>query len=74
MRERERERERDTDRDRGWHGAISTRMKDVLPFSDMVAVECTNVGLNTLFKAATLKGLSYYRLYSLHKPISKYLT
>ncbi|XP_075673967.1 WAT1-related protein At5g40230-like [Castanea sativa] len=34
--------------------------KDVLPFSAMVAVECTNVGLNTLFKAATLKGLSYY--------------
>ncbi|XP_050271304.1 WAT1-related protein At5g40240-like [Quercus robur] len=34
--------------------------KDVLPFSAMVAAECTNVGLNTLFKAATLRGLSYY--------------
>ena len=34
--------------------------KDVLPFSAMVAAESTSVGLNTLFKAATLKGLSYY--------------
>ncbi|RXH89447.1 hypothetical protein DVH24_031804 [Malus domestica] len=34
--------------------------KDVLPFTAMVTVECTNVGLNVLFKAATLKGLSYY--------------
>ncbi|XVE67982.1 hypothetical protein DITRI_Ditri09bG0031800 [Diplodiscus trichospermus] len=34
--------------------------KDVLPFMAMVAVECTNVGLNILFKAATLKGMSYY--------------
>ncbi|GMY13412.1 WAT1-related protein At5g40230-like isoform X1 [Fagus crenata] len=34
--------------------------KDALPFSAMVAVECINVGLNILFKAATLKGLSYY--------------
>ncbi|XP_022773697.1 WAT1-related protein At5g40240-like isoform X1 [Durio zibethinus] len=34
--------------------------KDVLPFTAMVAVECTNVGLNILFKAATLKGMSYY--------------
>uniref|UniRef100_A0A2N9I7E0 WAT1-related protein n=1 Tax=Fagus sylvatica TaxID=28930 RepID=A0A2N9I7E0_FAGSY len=34
--------------------------KDVLPFSAMVAVECTNVVLNILFKAASLKGLSYY--------------
>ncbi|XP_050271324.1 WAT1-related protein At5g40230-like [Quercus robur] len=40
--------------------ASSYWYKDVLPFSAMVAVECTNVGVNTLYKAATLKGLSYY--------------
>ncbi|XP_065637056.1 WAT1-related protein At5g40230 [Quercus suber] len=40
--------------------ASSYWYKDVLPFSAMVAVECTNVGINTLYKAATLKGLSYY--------------
>jgi hypothetical protein len=34
--------------------------KDVLPFTAMIAAECTNVGLNTLFKAANSKGLSYY--------------
>nr|KYP42337.1 hypothetical protein KK1_036246 [Cajanus cajan] len=34
--------------------------KDVLPFTALVAVECTNVGVNVLFKAATEKGLSYY--------------
>ncbi|KAH1054425.1 hypothetical protein GLYMA_08G339700v4 [Glycine max] len=34
--------------------------KEVLPFTAMVAVECTNVGVNVLFKAATEKGLSYY--------------
>ncbi|XP_030931574.1 WAT1-related protein At5g40230-like [Quercus lobata] len=34
--------------------------KDVLPFSGMVAAACVNVGLNILFKASTLKGLSYY--------------
>ncbi|XWS30335.1 hypothetical protein CRYUN_Cryun24cG0108500 [Craigia yunnanensis] len=34
--------------------------KDVLPFTAMVAVECSNVGLNILFKAATLKGMNYY--------------
>ncbi|KAF1890121.1 hypothetical protein Lal_00025454 [Lupinus albus] len=33
---------------------------DVVPFSAMVAIECTNVGVNILFKAATMKGLSYY--------------
>ena len=26
----------------------------------IVAVECTGIGLNILFKAATLKGISYY--------------
>ena len=34
--------------------------KDVLPFTAMVTMECVNVGLNTLFKAATLKGMSYH--------------
>ncbi|KAK6928303.1 EamA domain [Dillenia turbinata] len=31
----------------------------VLPFAVMVTFQCTNVGLNTLFKAATNKGMSY---------------
>ncbi|XVF58117.1 hypothetical protein PTKIN_Ptkin07bG0037100 [Pterospermum kingtungense] len=34
--------------------------KDVLPFTAMVSVECANVGINVLFKAATSKGMSYY--------------
>ncbi|XP_022751891.1 WAT1-related protein At4g15540-like [Durio zibethinus] len=34
--------------------------KEVLPFTAMVAVECGNVGVNILFKAATSKGMSYY--------------
>lgn len=34
--------------------------RDVLPFTAMVTMECINVGLNTLFKAATLKGMSYH--------------
>lgn len=34
--------------------------KELLPFGAMFAVECTNVGLSTIFKAATLKGLSYH--------------
>ncbi|XP_062151329.1 WAT1-related protein At5g40230-like isoform X2 [Alnus glutinosa] len=51
LRERERERE---------SMAQSYFYKDVLPFSAMVAVECLGMGLYTLFKAATLKGLSYY--------------
>ncbi|OMO64533.1 Drug/metabolite transporter [Corchorus olitorius] len=33
---------------------------DVLPFISMVAMQCFNVGLNIVFKAATLKGMSYY--------------
>ena len=33
--------------------------KDVLPFTAMVVVECGNVGVNILFKAATSKGMSY---------------
>ncbi|XP_047322124.1 WAT1-related protein At3g28050-like [Impatiens glandulifera] len=31
---------------------------DVMPFSVMVSMECLNVGLNTLFKAATLHGMN----------------
>ena len=34
--------------------------RDVVSFSAMVALECTNVGLNTLYKAATLRGLNYH--------------
>ncbi|KAE9614351.1 hypothetical protein Lal_00016646 [Lupinus albus] len=33
---------------------------DVLPFVAIVAIECIIVGVNVLYKAATLKGLSYY--------------
>ncbi|KAL8043925.1 hypothetical protein ABFX02_08G014500 [Erythranthe guttata] len=32
--------------------------REVLPFSVMVVMECTNVGLNTLFKVATNSGMS----------------
>ncbi|GLU11222.1 hypothetical protein SLE2022_279820 [Rubroshorea leprosula] len=32
--------------------------KDVLPFPALVTMEFANVGLNTLFKAATMKGMS----------------
>ncbi|KAA8548067.1 hypothetical protein F0562_004672 [Nyssa sinensis] len=32
--------------------------RDMLPFTAMVIMECANVGLNTLFKAATMKGMS----------------
>ncbi|CAH8380286.1 unnamed protein product [Eruca vesicaria subsp. sativa] len=34
--------------------------KDVVPFAAMVSVECVMVGSNTLFKAANLRGLSFY--------------
>ncbi|XAR51833.1 hypothetical protein NMG60_11006587 [Bertholletia excelsa] len=34
--------------------------RDVLPFAAMVTMECANVGLNTLFKAATDRGMSYH--------------
>ena len=34
--------------------------KEVVPFTAMAAVELATVGLNTLYKAATLKGLSYF--------------
>ncbi|XP_075474984.1 WAT1-related protein At3g28050-like [Primulina tabacum] len=32
--------------------------REVLPFTAIVAMECTNVGLNTLYKLATLRGMS----------------
>lgn len=34
--------------------------RDVLPFAAMFAVECAAVGSNTLYKAATLRGLKFY--------------
>ncbi|CAM8891242.1 unnamed protein product [Rhodiola kirilowii] len=34
--------------------------RDVIPLVAMITVEFTNVGLNTIFKAATLRGMSYY--------------
>ncbi|OIV93892.1 hypothetical protein TanjilG_05595 [Lupinus angustifolius] len=39
----------------GWHF-----YNDVVPFVAIVAIECIVVGVNVLYKAATLKGLSYY--------------
>lgn len=35
-------------------------MEGVLPFPAMIAMECINVGLNTLFKAATAAGMSHH--------------
>lgn len=42
--------------------AVSGRslMEGVLPFPAMIAMECINVGLNTLFKAATAAGMSHH--------------
>ncbi|XP_076897461.1 WAT1-related protein At3g28050-like [Bidens hawaiensis] len=34
--------------------------KDVFQFTVMVAVECAHTGVNTLYKAATLRGMSYH--------------
>lgn len=34
--------------------------REVLPFGALVALECSNVGTNILFVAATLQGLSFY--------------
>ncbi|KAK2994099.1 hypothetical protein RJ640_024363 [Escallonia rubra] len=34
--------------------------REVLPFTAMFLVECTNTGLSTIFKAATDKGLDYH--------------
>ncbi|PRQ53828.1 putative EamA domain-containing protein [Rosa chinensis] len=36
--------------------------KDVLPFTTMIIVECIKVGSGVFFKAAALRGLSYYVL------------
>lgn len=51
----------------GWCNRADKKMapgsycyKDMLPFVAMVSMECINVGLNTLFKAATLTGMSYH--------------
>ncbi|XP_027074312.1 WAT1-related protein At5g40230-like isoform X1 [Coffea arabica] len=33
---------------------------EVIPFTAMITVECINVGLSTIFKAATLKGLNFH--------------
>ncbi|CAI0455649.1 unnamed protein product [Linum tenue] len=33
---------------------------EVMTFSAMVSIECMNVGLNTLFKVATMAGMSYH--------------
>lgn len=34
--------------------------KEVVPFTAMASVECISVSLNTLYKAAAAKGLSYF--------------
>ncbi|CAN7059136.1 unnamed protein product [Brassica rapa subsp. trilocularis] len=34
--------------------------RDVVPFAAMFAVECSTVGSNTLYKAASLRGLNFY--------------
>ncbi|GKB08215.1 WAT1-related protein, partial [Tanacetum coccineum] len=34
--------------------------KDVLPIATLVAMQCVTVGLNTLYKAATLQGMRYH--------------
>ena len=54
----DRRREREREREREMAGRYC--YENGLPFSAMVTAECTNVGLNILFKASSLKGLSYY--------------
>ncbi|KAF2308582.1 hypothetical protein GH714_010928 [Hevea brasiliensis] len=44
--------------------------RDVLPFAAMVAVQCSGVGVNTLFKAAALRGMSYYAFIVYNNAIS----
>ncbi|KAK4477398.1 hypothetical protein RD792_016619 [Penstemon davidsonii] len=34
--------------------------REILPFAALVTAECTNVGVNILYKAAVTKGLSYH--------------
>ncbi|XP_052195208.1 WAT1-related protein At3g28050-like isoform X1 [Diospyros lotus] len=41
------------DREKYWY-------REVLPVTAMVTMECMNVGLNTLFKAATVRGMSHH--------------
>ena len=62
LRSKQRVLQRSLGRERERQGEMAWRYchKDALPFSAMVAVECINVGLNILFKASNLKGLSYY--------------
>ncbi|KAJ4839160.1 hypothetical protein Tsubulata_028393 [Turnera subulata] len=40
--------------------AGSDGFRDILAFTGMVSMECVSVSLNTLFKAATTKGMSYH--------------
>ncbi|CAA7055311.1 unnamed protein product [Microthlaspi erraticum] len=40
--------------------ALRYLKREVVPLTAMIAVECTTVGSTTLFKAATLRGLSFY--------------
>ncbi|XP_057982834.1 WAT1-related protein At3g28050-like [Malania oleifera] len=62
--ERERERERGggggTEGEGEMVGRCCSGSGDVLPFAAIVAMECANVGLNTLYKAATWTGMNYY--------------
>ncbi|XP_042500984.1 WAT1-related protein At3g28050-like [Macadamia integrifolia] len=51
-REREREREREM--------ALKIGLWDVVPFAVMVMVECAEVGITTLSKAAMVKGMSHF--------------
>ncbi|XP_024951067.2 WAT1-related protein At4g15540-like isoform X3 [Citrus sinensis] len=44
--------------------------REALLLSATVAVECTTVGLNTLFKAAASKGLSYYVFVAYSYPLA----
>ncbi|KAJ4848505.1 hypothetical protein Tsubulata_047760, partial [Turnera subulata] len=44
-------------REMGWR---AWWYKDVLPLAALIVVECSQVGLSTIYKAASLKGLSYY--------------
>ena len=43
--------------------------KEVVPFAAMAAVESATVGINTLYKAATLKGLNYFVFTAYSYPI-----
>ncbi|XP_057982828.1 WAT1-related protein At3g28050-like [Malania oleifera] len=45
---------------RRWWGRQCWGSGDVLPLTGMVGMQCITVGLSTLFKAATSRGMSYY--------------